>query len=88
MLGAEVTFQGRTPAPEDTIVLGMVDLETGGKWIPFGETRAWSWQQGCMLQWVPGSDSEVIYNARDGDQFISYIQDVFTGEKRKLPRAI
>lgn len=88
VLGAEVTFQGRTPAPEDTIVLGMVDLETGGKWIPFGETRAWSWQQGCMLQWVPGSDSEVIYNARDGDQFISYIQDVFTGEKRKLPRAI
>ncbi len=88
VLGAEVTFQGRTPAPDDVIVLGMVDLEEDDKWIPFGRTRAWSWQQGCMLQWLPGSDTEVIYNDREGARFISYIQDVFTGEQRKLPRAV
>jgi hypothetical protein len=38
-----------------------------------------------MLQWLPGSSTEVIYNQRDGDRFISVIQDVFTGEKRTLP---
>ena len=88
VLGMEVDFEGRTPTPDDAVVLGMVDLEDGDRWIPFAQSRAWSWQQGCMLQWLPGSNSEVIYNARDGDQFISVIQDVFTGEKRRLPKAI
>lgn len=88
LLAMRVAFEDRTPNPDDVIQLGMVDLEDGDRWIPLGESRAWSWQQGCMLQWLPGSDSEVIYNDREGDQFVSYIQDVFSGERRKLPRAI
>ncbi len=88
VLGAEVGFHDRTPEPDDTIILGMIDLHDGDKWTPFAETRAWSWQQGCMLQWIPGSESKVIYNDRRGDHFISVIQDVFSGEKRELPEAI
>ncbi|MFP4499510.1 MAG: hypothetical protein ACLFTT_00790 [Candidatus Hydrogenedentota bacterium] len=88
VLGATVGFEDRTPNPDDAIALGMVDTQDGDKWIPIGETRAWSWQQGCMLQWVPGTDSEIIYNDREGDTFIAYVQDVFTGERRKLERAI
>lgn len=88
VLGMETDFEGRTPEPEDTIRLGVIDIENGDTWRTFGETRAWSWQQGCMLQWLPGSDSEVIYNERKGDKFISIVQDVFTGEKRELSRAI
>ncbi|MBX3179287.1 MAG: hypothetical protein KF886_18180 [Candidatus Hydrogenedentes bacterium] len=88
LLAMQVGFEDRTPNPDDAIQLGMVDLEDGDHWIPLGESRAWSWQQGCMLQWLPGSDSEVIYNDRDGEAFVSYIQDVFSGERRKLPRAI
>ena len=26
------------------------------------ETKAWNWQQGCMLQWLANSDDEIIYN--------------------------
>src|SRR5262245_22416198 len=49
----EVEFEGRSPRAEDVIQVGMVDLEDGDRWIEFGSTRAWNWQQGCMLQWVP-----------------------------------
>lgn len=87
-LGMQVGFEHRAPGPDDTTVLGMIDLEDGDKWIPFAESTAWCWQQGCMLQWLPGSDSEVIYNAREGGGYISVIQNVFTGAKRTLPRPI
>ena len=88
VLGMEVTFEDRAPTAEDAIVLGMIDTQDDDKWIPFAESTAWCWQQGCMLQWLPGSDSEVIYNAREGDTYISVIQDVFSGEKRTLPRPV
>ena len=55
VLGMEVDFEHRSPAPGDTIRVGMVDLEDGGRWTELGRTSAWNWQQGCMLQWVPGS---------------------------------
>ncbi len=85
VLGMEATFEHRSPAPEDTIRVGMVDLQDADRWIELGETRAWCWQQGCMLQWLPGSASEVIWNDRDGDRFVSHILDVTTKKKRTLP---
>jgi hypothetical protein len=88
VLGMEVGFEDRAPGLEDASVLGMVDLRDADKWIPFAESTAWCWQQGCMLQWLPGTDAEVIYNAREGDHYISVIQNVFTGEKRALPKPV
>lgn len=88
VLGMEVGFQHRTPAPEDEIRLGMIDLETRDKWTDLGSSRAWCWQQGCMLQWLPGSKTEVIYNDRDQDRFISYILDVKSGRRRVLPAPV
>src|SRR5680860_883675 len=41
-----------------------------------------------MLQWVPGSSSKVVWNDRRGDEFISIIKDIHTGEERILPKAI
>src|SRR3954452_10403660 len=70
VLGMEVGFEHRTPSPEDTIALGMVDLRDGDRWIELGSSRAWCWQQGCMLQWRPGSKTEVLWNDRQGDQFV------------------
>jgi len=66
----------------------MVDLADAGKWIELGESRAWCWQQGCMLQWRPGSDSEVVWNDREGDRFVCRVLDVKTRKLRTLPRAI
>src|SRR5262249_37035246 len=64
--------------------LGMVDLRDGNRWIPLGESRAWCWQQGCMLQWLPGSNTQVIWNDREGDRFVSRILDVMTRKRRTV----
>jgi hypothetical protein len=57
VLAAEVDFEDRSPTADDAIRLGMVDTKEGDTWIPLGESNAWGWQQGCMLQWLPGTDS-------------------------------
>lgn len=88
LLGMAVDFDDRPPTADDTIRIGMVDLHEQDRWIDLGETRAWGWQQGCMLQWVPGSASQIIYNDRRDGQFVAVIQDAFTGETRTLPQAI
>lgn len=84
----EVDFEHRSPTAADVIKVGMVDLEDNDRWIELGETRAWNWQQGCMLQWIPGSKSKVLWNDRAGGRFVCHILDVKTGERRTVPHAI
>ncbi len=85
VLGMEVTFEDRSPAPDDVIKVGMIDLADNDRWIELGETRAWNWQQGCMLQWRPGSKTEVVWNDRDGDTFVCHILDIKTRKMRTIP---
>ena len=87
-LGMEVGFEHRSPKPDDVIKVGMVDLADNDRWIELGESRAWCWQQGCMLQWLPGSKSEVIWNDREGGQFCCHILDVFTRKRRTVPHPV
>jgi len=84
-LGMEVNFEHRSPKPNDVINIGMVDLMDNDRWIQLGETRAWGWQQGCMLQWRPGSKNEIIWNDRQLDRFVSHILNVKNRKKRTLP---
>ena len=88
VLGMQVEFEHRSPRADDVIRVGMVDLQSGDKWIDLGESRAWCWQQGCMLQWVPGSGSEIIWNDRVRGRFVSHILDVETRHKRTLPHPV
>ncbi len=88
VLSNEVDFEHRSPRPDDTIRVGMVDLQDGDRWIELGQTRAWCWQQGCMLQWRPGSKTEVLWNDRQGDRFVCHIVDVTTGKRRTIPHAV
>ena len=88
VLSNKVSFEHRSPTADDEIEVGMVDLQENDKWIPLGKTRAWCWQQGCMLQWIPGTDSKVIWNDREKDRFVSHILDVKTGEKNTIPSPI
>jgi hypothetical protein len=85
VLGMEVDFEGRSPRAEDEIRVGMVDLHDNDRWIELGTSRAWCWQQGCMLQWRPGSQTEVMWNDRQGDRFVCHILDLRTGRRRTLP---
>ena len=87
LLSMEVNFEHRTPGPADEIKIGMVNLKDN-KWIELGRSNAWSWQQGCMLQWRPCSSNEVIWNDRVDGRFVCHILNVETMEKRTLPYPI
>ena len=84
----EVDFEHRSPRPDDAIKVGMVDLADGDRWIELGESRAWCWQQGCMLQWIPGSASKILWNDREKGRYVCRILDVKTKRKRTIPHAI
>ncbi|MAE63768.1 MAG: hypothetical protein CMJ18_05805 [Phycisphaeraceae bacterium] len=85
VLAMEVDFEHRSPTPDDVIRIGMVDLQEDDRWIGLGESRAWCWQQGCMLQWRPGTKTQVIWNDREKDRFVCRILDVKTRRTRTLP---
>ena len=88
LLALEVPFMDRPPTPDDIATIGVVD-PVRCTFVPVTETRAWNWQQGCMLHWLPTApDREIIFNDRDGDHFVSVIMDVRTGARRTLPLPI
>ena len=84
LLGMRVHFEHRRPGPEDVIEIGMIDLQNDDKWIRLGQSKAWCWQSGCMLQWRPGHDEEVMWNDRQGDGFVCHILNVRTGKMRTM----
>lgn len=88
VLSNKVSFEHRSPTADDVIEVGMVDLQEKDRWIPLGTSRAWNWQQGCMLQWIPGTESKIIWNDREKDRFVSHIMDVKTGDKRTIPSPV
>ena len=88
VLGMSTAFENRSPQPDDVIRVGLIDTKDKDRWKALGESRAWCWQQGCMLQWLPGSKTDVIWNDRDGDRFVSRILNVKTGRKRTLPMPV
>lgn len=88
VLCMEVGFEGRSPEPDDEIKVGMIDLLDNDKWIELGTSKAWSWQQGCMLQFVPGSDSLVIWNDRLNDKHVSRLMNIYTREMKIFPFTI
>ncbi len=88
-LGMQTSFQGRSPRDGDVIKIGMIDLEDDCKWIELGESRAWGWQQGCQLQFIPGSDTKILWNDREGDKFVTRIMDIKTKEIiRTIPQTV
>lgn len=88
VLGMQVDFEHRSPTEDDVVKIGMIDLDDGKRWIELGTSRAWCWQQGCMLQWRPGSDTEILWNDREGDRFVCRILDTKTRKMRTLPYPI
>ena len=88
VLGMEVDFEHRSPKADDVIQVGMVDLQDERPLDRAGRrARAWCWQQGCMLQWLPGSKTEVLWNDREGDRFVCRILDVKTRQAADASRA-
>ncbi len=88
VLGMQVDFEMRSPQKTDVVKIGYIDLNNNDKWNQVGESRSWGWQQGCMLQWIPGAQSEIIWNDRRGNDFISIIKDIKGGTERIIDKAI
>ncbi len=84
-VGLACDFMGRRQQAGDIATLGMVDLEENDRWIPLGETRAWNWQFGCLAQWKPNSDEEIVFNDRIAADFVSKILHVRTGAVTTCP---
>ena len=85
VLGMQTTFEHRSPTSGDVIDVGMIDLQDDCKWIKLGETRAWGWQQGCQLQFIPGTTDQILWNDKEGDMFVCHIMNIKTHEKRTIP---
>ncbi|MCG6188554.1 hypothetical protein [Maribellus maritimus] len=90
MLGMRIFVEGRIVQSSDKGEIGYFDLVDNNKWIKIGETTAWNWQQGCRLQWIPGSSEEIIWNDRsdDGKKLISRVYNIRTKQTRTLPISV
>jgi hypothetical protein len=79
----EVSFNDRAPNPGDRATVGVVHLNEGARFQPIGETGAWNWQQGAMLQWHPLDPSGLlVYNDRRDGRFVAVIRDTAGAERR------
>lgn len=49
--------------------------KANGSVAKLSETKAWNWQQGCMLQWVPKSPDQILFNDYDEicNQYVSKV---------------
>jgi hypothetical protein len=66
----------------------LFDLDTGTH-RTLTETKAWNFQQGCMLHWLPSDPNQkIIYNDCDGHKPVAKVLDINTGETWSLPKAI
>ncbi len=86
LLALESDFDGRPPAANNVARIGLIDTHQGNAWRTLANTRAWNWQQACMLQWLPSApDRWIIYNDRIDGKAVAVLRDVFSGESRTLP---
>jgi hypothetical protein len=88
LLGMRAGFRDRQPTPDDELELGLVDAEGRDPFKPFATTKAWCWQQGTMLQWLPGLAETVVYNRCEAGRFMGAVHDLGTGDRQDLERAV
>ena len=88
VLANQVDFEGRSPTADDAIAVGYVDTEQDDRWVEIGHSRAWGWQQGCMLQWVGDGGDTVLWNDREDDRFVCRVYSLRDQSVRTIPRPI
>jgi len=83
LLAHRTNFCNRQPRFGDVAEVGtLID----GVFKPYGETRAWCWQQGAMLQWF--DNDNIIYNDFEDEHYVARILNLQTGAVRTLHRPI
>lgn len=82
ILAHEVNFDEYPPSATDKAIIGYVDLKADNNFVRIGETCAWNFQQGAMLQWHPAyPNTKIIFNDRQQNKYVTVIYDIETNEK-------
>lgn len=87
LLGNRFDTPLRMPRSDDRLTVGYFNDEGHQVFKTISETRAWNWQQGCMLQWVGATDN-FVFNDFDGNSHVARIYDSCGNLKTTLPVAI
>jgi len=89
LLAMRAGFMDRMQTKDDILEIGYFDWQNSNEFISLTETKAWNWQQGCMLQWIgPDYKNRIIFNDRIDNKFVSVIMDIETRKKTVLPMAV
>lgn len=75
ILVCKCAFIDRMPRKMDELEVGYFDVTTES-YYKIGATTAWSFQEGCRLQWI--DDSKVIYNVRRSNRFGAVVYNLIT----------
>ncbi|GFE64901.1 hypothetical protein [Litoreibacter roseus] len=86
IIAHRLPFTMRHPGAEDAVEIGLVGCNAAGpdNFQIIGESRAWSWQQGPMAQWIAGGP-RVVWNDREDGKIVARVKDTLTGDVRTLP---
>lgn len=79
-----VGFMDRLPTAEDVAEIGYLE---NNKFVKLGETTAWNFQQGAMLQYHPTLADTICYNVCREGKFYTLLQNIKTGEEKLCDRA-
>lgn len=77
----------RMPLPTDELEVGYFTGETYSEFVSISRTRAWNWQQGCMLQWI-GATDRFLFNDFDRNAHIARIYHASGNLVETLPLPI
>lgn len=85
MLCGRSIWDGVSPDRCMTIELGYYNI-LSSDWHNIGVSDSWNWQQGAMLQWLPGGghENKVIYNTSKDGHLVSVIHDIYTKEDKTI----
>jgi len=85
LLGLETEFIDRHPSKKDAAKIVLINSKSN-QMEKIASTKAWCWQQSCMLQWMPPYFKEnIIFNDRMHDKFVSVILNIKTKKKKIIP---
>ena len=78
-LAHRVSFADRLPTKEDSVDVGYITLDDK-IFHKVGESRAWNFQQGALLQWF--DEDNIIFNDFREEHYVCVIKNVNSGDER------